>query len=276
MSNQNAHFKDELNDLADAARKQIGAPPSPEELIAYQDGALPEPARESVQNKLALMPESAQAFLDLVALARMESPENDDESRAVDALVPEWAQIKAHLETEDHHSDIDSDIDRARRSRSKSSAAPHWHTWGLVAAVSLVAILVIVVWEQRSEIAQLSRPHVNVHQVHLAPLAKEHLRTDATTPVTVVPHGGSHVLLVLNLGDHGMYTDYRLELFEHGDPEGQPQWTSHGLVPSAYGTFNIEISRASLGASEYRLRLFGLVDQNEDLLAEYRVRIKFE
>ncbi len=266
MNDREPSFRDAVKELTSAARRQTGKPPSPEELIAYQDGTLPEADRGRVQNQLALLPESAQTLLDLVLLSKMESPEQGAE---VEGYVPDWAHLKARLKA-------DEPTVSEARTESATAHVRRWQVWALAACLPLLLGLGGLVWLQERELAEHSRPRINVHQVHLSPLAQQQQRVGSGAQVVTLPASGNHLLLILNIGDRGVFSDYRIEISEAALAGGRLLWRTDGLVSSAYGTFNLEISRNFLGPGDYRLRLYGLGGDREEVLADYWVRFVVE
>jgi len=78
-------------------RKELGDPPTPEELLAYRDGRLDPAARERLEAQIAVYPDAARALADLAAFPDIEPgpgvPEISDEE--IDAG---WETFRQRLE----------------------------------------------------------------------------------------------------------------------------------------------------------------------------------
>src|SRR5215210_7589539 len=83
-----------LKAIMAARRDELGGPPTPEELLAWRDGLLDPAARQSVEERLAIYPDAAQALADLAAFPDLEgTPELSEEE-----LDVRWQAFSQRLE----------------------------------------------------------------------------------------------------------------------------------------------------------------------------------
>ena len=88
----------------------------------------------------------------------------------------------------------------------------------------------------------------------------------------ILPPSASHLILFFRLGDTDRSPAYRLEVI--AAPSGAAVWVHSGLRRSDYGEVMAGIPAAALPAGEYRLRLFGLGEQQERLLGDHGLRVE--
>jgi hypothetical protein len=72
-----------LDDMLPTRQEELGGPLSPEEVLAFRDGRLSPERRRSIEARLVVDPEAAQALADLLAFPDVEpapgTPEASDE-----------------------------------------------------------------------------------------------------------------------------------------------------------------------------------------------------
>jgi len=91
---------DDLAALAADERSRLSEPPTAEQLLAYRDGGLPEEEAERIRDRLAIDPEWASIYLDLLRSSDPGAAAGESrESGAADAEVDEaWRLFRAKLD----------------------------------------------------------------------------------------------------------------------------------------------------------------------------------
>lgn len=127
---------DELKALAAEDRATLNGHPSLEELLAYQEGALPAEREEALREHLVLCEECSARLLDLDEFLAAEPPEGDEP--LPDAQVAAaWERLRPRLP---------SALPRPLRRRARMSRL----AWPLAAGLLLVVFAGRMVWQSRA------------------------------------------------------------------------------------------------------------------------------
>ncbi len=269
MSGQNDLAKS-LKAIMAARRKDAGASPTPEELLAYRDGALEPEERRRLEERIALYPEAARVLVDLAAFPDVEAAPGTPELSAEEVEV-RWEAFRERL-PDRPGTPRTSERGEVRTADRSAQAPPRAWRSGLHFAAAAVLGLVIG-WAARSRVPAVhdrSGSAINVSVVELTPIGGEGLRS-APSPVEV-GEGAEELVLVLGAPPReppGM-RGYQAELVDAG---GQRVWSRQGLRPTALGTFLIAFRRGALDPGTYRLRLFGSDGEKRTLLTSYDLRL---
>lgn len=252
MSGQD-DFRRALEGIRAAKRRELGEPPTPEELLAYRDGRLDAAAREVVEAKIAVYPEAARALADLAVIPDIEPepPELSDED-----IEARWQAVRPRL--------------TARPQPSPGG----WSRLGQLAAAAVLVLtagLTGYVAGRGSGTSPASPPpgpSINVTIAELAPLEEGGVRS---SPVVEMPSGSEELVLVLRLPDAEDLTSHTAEIL---DAQGARVWTREGLRPTALGTLQLAFPRGTLAPGTYRIEIFGDLRGERTPVASYELRME--
>lgn len=86
-----------------------------------------------------------------------------------------------------------------------------------------------------------------------------------------IPAQADRFTLAVNLDDHSIFPEYRLELIDH---DGQVLWTGRRPGRSLLGDAGTTVTVHGVGPGRYRLRIEGLQPDRTELLAEYLLAVE--
>jgi hypothetical protein len=245
-------------------RDELGGAPTPEELLAYRDGLLDPAARQSVEERLAVYPDAAQALADLAAFPDLEgAPELPDEE-----MDARWESFRKRLEeVESPHPPAPSPgpTKHALPGRGGADRGRGWTTATRLAAG--LAALAIGFFVGRGTRPDLPASAVNVAIAELSPVEEGGARSVSEV---VMPDASEEMMFVLGLLDAREFPDYGAEIL---GPDGARIWSREGLRPSSMGTFHLAFRRDALPPGTYRIHLFGREGERRTPLATYDLRL---
>lgn len=245
-----------------------GDHPSPEELLAYQEGSQPAAERDRLQEHLAGCRECAGALLDLAAFPQLPAGRSEERLGAED-LEREWQRFAVAI---------------GEAAPRPLAVARRWGPWATTPAARLAyalaaGLLVVAVGlaarvaRLESRLAELSQPQLNVYLGDLVPTAAARQRGEGPQQALHVPPEADRLLLLLNLADSRVYPEYEVEI---SDARGHPVWSRAGLRRSPEGTFTLELPRGFLPAGSYRLRLAGREGNERTPVVDYDFTIDYQ
>ena len=249
--------------LRGRAAEDRGAHPEPEELAAYHAGELSPEAERRVQNHLVACPECSDLLLDLDGLADPEFGAGS--TRAAAEREAAWESFRAEIaapQPEPKPATATVVHGSFRRSRG-----PRW-LYALAATLLLaVGLLSFQVVSLSQQVALLSQPEVNAPVVELS----QGTPRGGSSPRTAeVPADARVFTLILEPAAHAAYAGYAVEI---ADPSGRQVYRGEGLKPNAYGSFNLTLTRRTLGAGDYRVRLLGGDGPRRTTIEEYVLHV---
>lgn len=270
-------FAKALEAIMAERRKELGGPPTPEEILAYRDGQLDAEARQQVEEKIAVYPEAARALADLAAFPEVEpgpeTPELSDEE-----IAARWQTFRPRLEEDSKVASMPAPVPRIGERRAELEATHRRRSfpWRLPAAAALLlsACLASYLAGRAAEPAPERRltPALNVTIAELAPIEEDGVRAPAENVEMLA--GSEGLLLILTSPEIEESTAYAAEIL---DSQGLLLWSGGGLRPTAFGTFQLSFPRESLAPGTYRINLFGQEESgsiaDREPLASYELRV---
>lgn len=246
-----------LKAIMAAKREELGGPPTPEELLAWRDGLLDPAARRSVEERLAVYPDAAQALADLAAFPDLEgAPELPEEEMDV-----RWESFRQRLE------EVPEPLAPVPLSRPVPPLRRVSRSSLFQLAAAAVVALAIGFFAGRGSRPDLPGTAVNVAIAELAPVEEG---GDRSVSEVEVPDASEEVVLVLGLLDAREFADYGAEVLT---PDGARLWSGEGLRPSPLGTFHLAFRRDALPPGTYRIHLYGREGGRKTPLATYDLRL---
>lgn len=247
-------------------RKDVGGPPSPEELLAYRDGRLDPAERQRIEAGIALYPDAARALADLAAFPDVEpapgTPELSDEE-----IDDRWQAFRSRLP--------ERPPAPPARATPAIEARPRW---GLrrtsfdprLAAAALVILAVGGIAGFLGGRASRVPPESAIN-VRIAELAPEEEGGTRAAPIPLeMPEGSEELVLVLGTRAQKEFPTYEAEIV---DSTGARIWEREGLHPTALGIFQVSFRQGALKPGNLHLRLFGREGGTRTPVASYELRL---
>lgn len=258
MSKNDSDLATAVKALAREARHQMGPAPTPEELVAYHDGGLSEAERERLEERLAVDPEAARVVLDLDAFPGVE-PVDASRRLTPEQSAAQWRALRRELE----QSDLIPKKEPAPVVRPRFAAAGTARALAAVLLTAVVGLLFRLAYLE-SRIDRLTGPQPNPLVSDLFPMEGSGPRDGRQQPVEV-PALAEDVVMQLFLSDLRPFDDYGVELVR----AGEVSWRQLGLRRQAAGGFSVRVPVTWLPVGPCEIRLFGVTESREEVLATY-------
>ena len=243
-------------------RKELGDPPTPEELLAYRDGRLDPVARERLESKVAVHPDAARALADLAAFPDVEPGPGvpDLFDKDVDAG---WNAFRGRLET----------LPRPEPASVRSISARSTWSPTLLAAAAVLLLSVglggYLAGRASRTAPQPAGPSRNVQIAELQPVTGDVFR--APEAPLELPESSEALVLILALPGTKEFTRYEAEI---RDQDGRILWSGGGLNPNPLGNVQMSFPRSAFTPGVYRIDLFGLDEAGKRRkVAGYELRV---
>lgn len=220
-------------------RRELGDPPTAEEMLAYSRGELPESEEERIRDLLVAYPE----------VARMYGAAFPEEGDAVPEaeLAAGWNGLQRRLATGKNASGERRDGQRGR------VVFRHWIPTSVAALIALAFFGLFVQAEMRARdyAEQEKRPRLLAAPQELNPDAHR----GAGAPTMLRKDGEAYLLKPIML-NQVRYPHYRLELY---DGTGALIWSNASAQPDENNAFQIVVPHTFLrGGETYQLRVSGI------------------
>lgn len=265
MSGQD-DFRRALEGIKAAKRRELGEPPTPEELLAYRDGQLDAAGREVVEAKIAVYPEAARALADLAAFPEIE-PEPGEPELSDEDLEARWQAVRPRLAARPQRSGP------AEGLRPKPSRGG-WSRFGQLAAAAVLVLAAGLTGyvagrgSGTSPTSPTPGPSINVTIAELAPLEEGGMRS---SPAVEMPPSSEELMLVLQLPDTGDLSGHTAEILDAQDTR---LWSREGLRPTPLGTLHLSFPQGILAPGTYRIEIFGQQGGERTRVAIYELQME--
>jgi hypothetical protein len=238
--------------LTAADRETLGALPTAEELLAYENGTLSDCEMKRVRRLLIVYPELARAFA--TPFPEDDANPGDADYLSSDAVEQQLAkfQTAAHAQPQ-------------RRDGGNSERGRVLQFWRGLAAIAATFAFVFGTLLMRKEM-ESRQPRVDSVAQVLTPGAT---RGSGDEGVTVDLRGDSCLLAVV-LGEAD-YAGYRLELV---NAAGNRVWSQEPVAPPAENTFYVTVPASMLHAGRYKLIVSGLRGSAREPVATYPFEVR--
>jgi hypothetical protein len=276
MSEARDELRRTLRETAAAGR---GAHPEPDELAAYHGGFLPPEAERRLRDHLVACGECAALLLDLEGLADPgfgagrpgAAAERDAAWESFRAQIAAAAPVPPPV-TAPVSEPAPAPV---LRGTFRPERNPRW-LYALAAtlllAVGVLSYQVVSLSHRGAElsrrIAEISRPEVNAPVVDLFPGSS---RGDSPSTPPVVRQGSRFFILVPHAVPLPSYREYGMENVDAHT--GRLVVAERGRPPHRDLPWSLHLSRETLGAGDYRVRLFGIDGSRKVPIEEYALRV---
>lgn len=253
-----------LAGLPELRSAEAGPHPTPEQLVAHHQGALPPAEAHRVQSHLLACREC------LALLRDLEGFEGEgfegERAPAAGELDAAWRELRGRL-AEAALAPAPPAPPLPRPAAVPRRRGSRERLWQALAAGLAAAVLGLGGFALHLErrLDQLATPQVETTLVDLQPA--EGARGTAPEAPTLRASAGLHTL-ILHAPAAAAGEGFRLEL---RSADGKVLWSRSGLTPAEPGLFLLSLPRESLEPGEYQLELFP--GQPGERLALYRFRL---
>lgn len=265
MSEKKTPLEALIRELGAQERRELGPPPTAEELDAYADGLLGPEEAERVREHLTWNRESREVVLDLRSFPEIDPPPGED-PLSESELRAAWQKLEERLAPGDppEPAEVRSAAKVLRWPRLVG--AGRWPA-ALAAVLALVSVG-LVLWNLSlsRQLEDLSAPVLIDDVIGLVP-AETSVRGEQEP--RAMPAGEEPLVWSLSLADTSPYRTYLVEIT---DPRGSVVWQGRGTRRTSAGTVAVLLPRRFLAAGDYRVLLHGLNDEKK-LLGTYSVRV---
>ena len=266
-------FAGSLKAIMAAKRRELGGPPTPEELLAYRDGRLDPAERERLEARIAVYPDAARTLADLAAFPNIEPapgvPDISDED-----VAARWQTFRRRLADLPAPQPAAPEEPREApvvplRPEPRAQGIPPW--WlAAAASAALAAGLSSGYVAGRASRDPVPASAINVAIAELRPIEEGGDR--AATSAVDLSEEAEDLVLILGLDDTGDFAAYKAEIV---NAQGAQVWSRDGLHPTSLGTFQLSFRRNVLEPGQYRIHLFGLDGANQPTqLATYDLHLR--
>ncbi|HXO22486.1 MAG TPA: hypothetical protein VOA87_21405 [Thermoanaerobaculia bacterium] len=262
------------DELSAAGRRELGEPPSEEELLAYERGELSEAEAARVRKLLVYYPELVRALEPFPF--PYEGKPGDAGYLSDEEQEQDWASLRARLGEL-----VAPTSGRAKASRDVQRTSEPVAVWlrrwriSAAAAAALAVLFAGLLVRTQRDIRQLQQelrePRYNVEHRLLLPDGQRGGTLEQ--PPIPLPSEADYLLLIPALINNPRFPDYRLDIVDLGTKPPRVIWTATGLRRRSDDTFEIWVPRSFLKPGEYRLVVYGLDGGRQETLATYTVRL---
>ena len=266
-------LKAEMQAIMAAKRQARQSHLSPQELLAYHAGELRGEALEATREHLASCRECSSAVLDMVSFPEVE-PSDANRRLGEHDVARRWERLRERLREETPAPQaVREPIGRKRfRWRALSGSLELFRAAAAVLLVIAVGLAVALLSERRTA-REGASPRLNLVIAELVPSEAFEERSEEGR-IVLVPEDADGAVLTLALLDPRTYPKYELSFEEPS--AGGTTWETSELQRNPEGFFTLELPRGFLPAGHYAVRLRGIEGDRRDLLATYRVELRYE
>jgi hypothetical protein len=252
-----------LRALVVRARRELGPHASADELVAYHLRRLSEADAERLRDHLALCAECAGLLLDLAAFSEQapavpSEPTTEEVEAAWRDLAPRLGAAVARVDPPP----------RRRHAPVFPSSLPLSLAAALLAGVIALSSWVVAL---RREVRAHSRPRADAVLANLEP-AGEGTRGDDGAARQPRIQADRPATLIFHSPPARDYPSYELQVSEIR-PGGRLAWQATGLHPQDLGIFVLDLPAGALPPGKYLVRLYGLMGERREALADYQFEI---
>jgi hypothetical protein len=257
--NDKTEWQEANEQLKAEARKELGAPPTAEEMLAYSRGELSESEVEKIQDLLVAYPEVARMY----GAPFPEPPrEGDADAVSQDEVRAGWSALQARL------------------GRAETPAAAHpearrrrllFHPRVPAAIAAALAVVFCGLFVQAESRARYHEREGRLPRILGAPQELDPDGNRGPSAPTMLQDDGEAYLLKLRLVNHVRHPHYRIVL---QDTNGATLWTNNSAHPDQDDAFQIVIPHGFLTAGvTYRFLVFGVDGETPTLAGTYDVAV---
>lgn len=266
--NRSHHLSAVFAELATSPPSSGASHPDIEVLTAYHDGLLSDTeARELLDH--------AQGCRDCTALLLDLGRLDEAALEEADEVLPEeidrgWAALRTKLAATPASTSTVVPFPGSKPARVSLRTPPWYHA---LAAGLLLAVVGQTIRLQglKQEIESLTEPQINTPYVMLSDARTR--GSESTTQPGAVPGSAETALLFITpnvlLGPQTeVYESFRAEIVG-----GNRRWSKSGLEMGEQREFRISIRKQYFPSAEVQITLFGLSSGQEDMLAQFQLRL---
>lgn len=275
MERDDQELRERVLPLQAEARERLGAPPSPELLLAYHEGRLGTAERLEVEEGIAAFPEAGRLLLDLARFPAVE-PAPGVEVPSDDEIAARWREFRAARRGTAAGRDLErrplapvTQLPRRPGSEQPEPASRSARRWPVFLAAAAAVIVALGLAYLLGTRAAGPEARANLAFAALAPEGEGEGRGSAEVELHVPPSADG---VLLSLG-YGSPLEGPVSLTVH-NPRGRTVLRRDGLELGTGGTFLIDLPRQLLTPGVHRLEISA--PGQPEPLAVYTVELTFE
>lgn len=270
--NRNEMVRVAIQEYLAMTKRQGGAHPEPDELIAYHEGGLAFEDERRVQDHLLGCRECATLLADYGGLTDPDFGSDEDIPESAVEVI--WDKVRDEIRKNPSLSEpgTPSNVVPFRKPEARPSKSPRWLQ--PLAAMLLFSTLALSAWvaNLQDRVKELSSPQPNAPVLDLYPAGST--RGEGGPAVQTVPQDVRLFTIILNPPGRTQFEAYEVEILDVG---GDVVRSERGLEPNRFGSFSLTVPRDVLGAGDFHIRLVGIGPGGaRQAIEEYALRVEGE
>lgn len=259
---EKSEWKEANRQLREQARRELGEPPTAEEMLAYSRGELTEKEVERIHDLLVAYPEVARMY---GAPFPEAAGEGDDDAVSEDEVRAGWSALQRRLARPAGTSTPQAEAQRGR------FVFHHYVPTAIAAALALVFLGLFIQAESRARSYQREG---RLPRVLGAPQELDPDGNRGPSAPVMLQKDGEAYLLKLHLLNQVRHPHYRIELH---DTNGATLWTNNFAQPDEHDDFQIVIPHRFLDpGTSYRFHIFGVDGEHGRKVGSYDFAVPSE
>ena len=255
-------------------RRRLGEPPTPDELIAYAEGTLPESERGRIEAFTTADPQVARTLIDLESFPEVE-PAAAGEELSEDELAAGWEDLRDGLREAGVLPGEPAAVGPPAPPPGRRGAALGSRAGQLAAVLAVTTVglgLYVAGLHLSGRVGGPGPPRLNPVVKSLLPVGAGGERSSGEVEAVALPPTSDSLVLILSVLEAPATPGIRLEVY---DASGRRVWQTGGLVRNPDGTFSVDLPRGLLAPGRYRLELVG-TDGRHRPIATYELDLAIE
>lgn len=240
-------------ELMEQQRRELGAPPTAEEMLAYMRGELSPEQEERMRELLVCYPELARGLSE--PFPAEDAAPGEPGYVSDETMARRWTSLQSRI--------------RHRRGRGRTLGFSHVAT-----AIAATVLLLFGAGLWRAQM-QATQPRIVTAEenvsVPLTPLTKEDGKRGPDSSLEVVENSGKPALLLLPV-DQPTSDEYIIKIMRDDRPD--PVWDREGLRIREENAFRILVPAGYLEPGGHRVVLHRVHGSRNHLVARYPIHVR--
>jgi hypothetical protein len=246
--------------MSDQDRRNLGEPPTADEVLAYSKRELSETDAARVRTWLVGDPELARALI--APFPTDDARPGDDAFLSYSELTTEWKSLQARIHGPG------SEVEAASGRRLKFP-----ERW-IVLAAAIALVFAGLLWQAESKVRRLDRELNGPRVLHAAhQLEPDSGRRGAPEESTLTAVKGENVLLELPLSGSSRFKQYRVQIADARAVPARSLWKSPAIDAEEDEPISVLISGDYFETGKYRIVVYGVSGASEEPLDSYTVHV---
>jgi hypothetical protein len=246
-------------------RARLGEPPTAEELFAYEQGELSAAEEERIRALLVCYPELARTFA--VPFPTDDAGPDDPDFLSKEALAERWTSLQRHVRGDDVQAPPANVA--VFPARADIGALRLWRRTSAALAAALVLTFGALLWKDQRILAPAASMPAIVDEVQI----EEGGSRGGADQGGTLRIAGDSVRLRLRLARTPAFVHYRLELVDLDSLSQRPLWTAATELGEDEAAFHVDVPRTFLKPGRYRINVYGIDGNKEQIEGVFTIRV---